>query len=675
MKLILSFLISVSFVIIIGSVSYNKASKAIIENYDASCQQAIDMTGEYISFGLESAESTAMQYSIDTKIQNYLYGIYNEDPVELYNINKDITSSLLARQASDQFIENIHMMSSSIERNMSTSGIFISGLFKEFSESAAASGLKDGTNASYWIGKDEALDQRLSLDTDAYAMRHIKSFNNGEAIIIIDISTSSLQAILERLDFGKGSIVGMVTSDGREFINSSEVNTAEGNSSEVILGQEEFYKSSVQSEDISGSENVTYQGDNYLYLYSKVGDTGVTICALVPEETLLQKINSIKNLTILLVFIASILAIIIGVLMATGIQHIIQHIIGELKKISQGNLTVKLKVKRKDEFLVLAEGVNDTIDNMRGLIERVFKESASVTKSSLQVRKSSEVFSRATEGITEAINEIQTGINQQAQDSENCLVQMDGLSNKITLVMGKTNEISLIAKDTKYSIKQGVDTMQTLNSKANSTTEITQQIIHNIETLEEKSKSISKIVGTINSIAAETNLLSLNASIEAARAGAAGSGFKVVATEIRKLADQSVQAVHEIETLIKDIQKETKAVVITANQAETIVMEQGVAVGDTEKSFSDMNDHVERLIENVAMILDSIHTMEESRANTLAAIENISAVSQQTAAATLSVGEATNSQMEAVISLDSLSKELSENALALEEAIDRFKVE
>ena len=152
----------------------------------------------------------------------------------------------------------------------------------------------------------------------------------------------------------------------------------------------------------------------------------------------------------------------------------------------------------KDEFLILASGINRMIENMRRLIEEVKVQSGEVTLSSQQIKESSEVFYKATQNITDAMNEIQLGVHQQAEDSESCLSQMDNLSDKIEIVNGKTNEISHIAKETKESISQGMEHMEALNEKAKSTSEITAQIIKNIEILEEKSAAISMITGMIN---------------------------------------------------------------------------------------------------------------------------------------------------------------------------------
>ncbi|MDF2543278.1 MAG: hypothetical protein K0S47_2996 [Herbinix sp.] len=666
-KLIAAFLLPVCFVILIGVISYQKASTAIVDKFNQSSLQAIDMTGEYLRFGLESVDTTVVQYIMDTKVQNYFYGLYNKDTEKLTLVYQDLSTSLSRKQVSDSFIENIHAMSAGIDGIMSSTGKTVNGLYQEFLKAQAGSKLVDGKDVQYWIGKDEGFDSQLKIHTEDYALRYVRSFNKGEAVILVDITTDTLHEILQRLNFGKDSVVGIITADGRELLN-----TQPEDPEATMFYSKDFYQKSLLSKENLDSEDVTIDGKEYLYLYSKVGGTDILICSLIPKAVIVQQVSSIKHMTILLVLLASIIAIAIGAVLALGIQSIIGYIIAELKKISSGNLAVKLKVKSKDEFLVLSNGINDMVENMRSLIEKVLKQSSYVSASTEQVGESAKVLSLATAGINEAMNEIQTGVNQQANDSESCLMQMDDLSGKLELVYGRSNEINTLAGETKVSIDQGITSIQVLNEKANSTTRITTRIIQNIETLEQKSISISKIIGTINEIADETNLLSLNASIEAARAGKAGLGFQVVAEEIRKLADQSILAVKEIELLIKDIQQETKNAVRTAGEAEDIVKEQGTAVTNTKQSFSDMNHHVERLIDHVSMIMESIHTIDNARAGTLTAIENISAVSQQTAAATLSVSDATSHQLTEVDSLHALSEELKENAVSLEEAVNKF---
>lgn len=665
-KLILSFLIPIAFVITIGVASYQKASSSIIKNYEDSSLQAMKMTSEYMNFGFGVVESKGVQYINDSNIKKYFSGVSSITEAAKYKTN--IKDKLLSEQVSDALIENIHILSDKVTP-LSTASKTEGNMYSSFLATEGGSRLLEKSDAKYWIGSNEYLDSAMGLDSKGYAFRYICGTSLSSACVIFDISTSALEDILANLDFGSGSIVEFITPDGRELLKSQEENGA------FSLSQEEFYQQAFQSEQTDISKMVVFEGKAYLFINSKIGTTGAVVCALIPEENILEQVNDIKHLSIFLVVIACAIAIIIGAGVASGIQRVIRYVILELEKVSRGNLTIKLKVRNKDEFGVLAKGINDTIDNMRVLLERVRAQSSSVMESSDQVMTSSEVISNATRGISDSMNEIQSGITQQAQDAESCLGQMDILSGKIQTVSGKTQEIMGIASDTRDSVVFGIDSMAALKGKARETSQITEQVIEKIETLDSKSKSIGKIVETINQIAVQTNLLSLNASIEAARAGEAGKGFTVVAEEIRKLADQSVHAVKEIEALIQEIQIQTKDAVVIANEADSIVTEQELAVNNTEASLKALSRNVESLVTNVDMITDSIMNIDAARAGTLSAIENISAVSQQTAAATMSVNETTQEQRRAVQSLNALSKELDENAQALESVVLQFTLD
>lgn len=666
-KLIAAFMIPVAFVIIIGAVSYTTASKAIISNYKEASLQSMILTSKYINFGFDGVKAKAVQYITDRDMNFYLRGSKNN--VEEFTTMSNIKNRMSTEQIIDEFLENIHIISAK-KGVMTTARVNEKDIYGSFLASDGGKPLAEKPGTSYWLGSDSYLDKVFSIKPEAYAIRYVAGFSAYDSCVVFDISTLAINDILNNMNFGEGSIVGFVTNDGRETIPIYE-----GEEVGQIFTNQDFYTFLLEAKDQSISKAVTYKGDKYLFIGAKVGTHGSTVCALVPYANIVQKVKGIKNIAIILVAVSCIIAVLVGVMVASGMKQVIRHIINELEKVSRGDLTIIMKVKSKDEFNILSQGINKTIKNMRVLIEKVKLQSSSVKSSSDKVTKASDVFTKATQGISESINEIQAGVTQQASDAENCLLQMDMLSKKIQIVSGKTDEISKIAAETKGSVITGIASMTALNGKARKTSEITTRVITNIEVLEEKSKSISQIVETINEIAGQTNLLSLNASIEAARAGEAGRGFNVVAEEIRMLADQSMRSVKEIEILIKEIQLQTKNTVIIANEADSVVAEQEAAVNDTEKSLKDLSLNVEKLINNVDMITDSIANMDTARAGTLSAIENISAVSQQTAAATMTVNETTSEQMKAVSSLKDLSKELDENAQALEFVVQQFILE
>jgi methyl-accepting chemotaxis protein len=252
---------------------------------------------------------------------------------------------------------------------------------------------------------------------------------------------------------------------------------------------------------------------------------------------------------------------------------------------------------------------------------------------------------------------------------------MTGLSEQIDQVYTNTNEIEKIADNTKSIAGEGILIVDELNIKSKATADITQNVINKIQDFESQSKNIASFVSIINEIASQTNLLSLNASIEAARAGEAGRGFAVVADEIRKLADQSVDAVNQIQKIVKEITTKTKDTIDTAKEAENIVETQTLALNKTVQVFDSINGHVNELANNLNNISIGIKRIETAKEDTIDAIQDISAVSEETAASSEEVSATALNQIDSVESMRNAAIELANNAKILAEAIKAFKVE
>lgn len=280
----------------------------------------------------------------------------------------------------------------------------------------------------------------------------------------------------------------------------------------------------------------------------------------------------------------------------------------------------------------------------------------------------------ASNEISTSISEIGHGISGQAQDSQSCLLQMDELSEKIKSVNTNIVDIDLIAKDTDHLIKKGIGTMEELSKQSEATNDITKYVVENIAALEVKSHSIGQIIQVINEIADQTNLLALNASIEAARAGDAGRGFSVVAEEIKKLAEQSLHAADEINQVIDKIIKQTSDTVTIAKDAEQIVYKQNSIVNNTISTFKNMGDGMKKLTASLSVISENVGNMDSARAGTLSAVESISAISQQTLAASEMVEDIVHAQNNSVSALEEAAKTLAENSSELNQAINQFRI-
>lgn len=665
-KLIVGFLVPVLFVIALGVISYRKASDGIITNYENASKQTLDLTTQYIEFGLNSIESAAIQFEFEDTTTKYFLNYVGAEKAEIQSIYTTLFNQMHSKKVSDEFIQDIHMVSD-VVTPISSSGIKATDSYSNLMDSKEGKQMMESTQKSGWFGYCDGIDTTFKINKDNYAMRYIRKFSTANAAIVIDVKAETIDSILGNLDFGKGSYVALVTEDGREIHLDDSI-------TEPVFLNEQFYIDNLESGEVSGNEYVTLNDEEYMYMYSKIGETGATICALMPKHVITAQAEGIKDITVVIVVIACIVALSLGLLITLGISKEIANIIKNLKLVASGDLTVKFRTRRKDEFLILAKNIQEMTDSMKGLINKTKDLSTTVSESSMQVTTSANTFTEATREISAAIDEIEQGVNQQANDSENCLQQMDKLSQKIENVSQNTLEMETIAQDTKVAVVAGADKMKELEIKTDSTNTVINQVVEEITTLEKKSIAIGNIVSVINDIAEQTNLLSLNASIEAARAGDAGRGFAVVADEIRKLADQSANSVAQIHNIISEIQSSVKTTVQHVHAAGENMKQQKVAVDDTENTFEDINHRVEQLVDNIKTITMSIAEIEGARINTLLAIESISAVSEENAAASTAVNETSKEQLQQVDMLDQAAKALDSNAKELVDAVQQFRV-
>jgi Methyl-accepting chemotaxis protein len=673
-QLVIGFLIPILFVILTGIVSYWKANQGLITNFQDSTCSSISMATRYLDYGFQLIRSDLAQLTVDKELINYENGLYSlrASSMEESDFISDVRTDLLSKVSSNELMNSITIVPKDYAKFISTKNVKGAGVFDQWSETTEGKAMLRNGGKINIVGSHASLDELTKLKKGDYALSFLSIPNSKSACLVIDINRKAVLNVLHELNLGTGSIAAFITPDGRETLQYGDTNGS--SNAEQVFSKQEFYKKSISSDSMSGFRYVTYKNNEYLFIYQKSKNSNSVICALVPKSSVIKEANQIKALTLLLVFIACTIVLIIGSIISINISQNMNKISKKLDLAANGDLTVQLNLKGNNEFSILANNISSMITNTRSLIEEVEQTTRKVSDISTDVGNVSGTISTNSLNISNATAEIEIGTSQQAEDLQQCLILMDGLSNKISVINEEVTQMEQYTDYTKKMIYNGMSTVENLSNHSETTTAITQNVTDSVTELERKTILIESFIEVINNISEQTNLLSLNACIEAARAGEAGKGFSVVAFEIGKLADGSKEAADKIHKIVTEIKTQTKNTVILSQDAQDIVKKQSESVKETLDVFQQMNEYVERLLRSLTQVGGNTKEANTERIHTLQAVENISSVSEETAASASLVKEYTEEQLNTADALQGISTDLNTNMRSLESIFKKFKI-
>jgi len=371
------------------------------------------------------------------------------------------------------------------------------------------------------------------------------------------------------------------------------------------------------------------------------------------------------------------IGIIVGMLIAKSITQPLASATQFLGTLASGDFTKEVsaqQLQQSNEFGILATAFDKMSKNLRNLIKQVTGTSEQLIGSSKQLASNSEQSAQAATQVASSVSIVALGSDKQMELVQSATEVVEQITKGIqqvatnsSVVNESAEKTARAANDGEEAIKKAVGQMEVIEEKTTVTANAISQ-------LEVNSQRIGQIVETISNIAGQTNLLALNAAIEAARAGEAGRGFAVVADEVRKLAEESQKATHQITLLIDEVQQKTNEAVCSMNDNKKEVSTGSEIVTLAGKNFREIRNMIRAISDQVHEISAAIQQITSGSRQIAQAVEDIEKESKNNATQTQAVSAATEEQSASIEEIAASSQHLEQMAENLRGIISKFRV-
>jgi methyl-accepting chemotaxis protein len=665
MKLFLSFFLSiVTFVLVVGLVSYNNSKEIVKEKVAESALGTIVQANGKMDVLLNQYEQMSMQFIVDTELQKLFVAALNpnSDDFTKFDSVRNIQTNFTQYTFTDSNIQAIHLFLSN-GQTVSTGG---SVLDAEIREADWYKTSLESNGGVVWIptSKEGIISTTTKTPTFGIA-RKLKDPSSGTdvGVVLIEIK---YQLFTKEI----GSLSD-IENNQRTLIVNSENKIIYSEDPELIAQDMTF---EVTGDSADRFEGVDQAGEDALIAFSPSAINGWKLIGTYPISTLVESAQIILKSTIIIAIIAAVIAILLSILIVRNIGSPLVQLRNLMKKGEQGNLHVRANIKNRDEIGELGTSFNEMMEKITFLVMQTSESAQQVLNNSVELLDSSKKTALSAKEISVATEEIAGGASTLALEAE----KGNDLTNHIGVQMRNVVDANIrmgtSAAEVRKVSEQGTAYMDELMSKTSATEDKTRLMVEKVDKLKESTSSIRKILDVLNSVAKQTNILSLNATIEAARAGAAGKGFMVVADEIRKLADQSRQSIDVVAQITETIQSEIDETVQVLSEAYPMFQEQIVSVKEADKIFNDVQNNMNGFIVQLDSVTESIQQLEQSQAILSEAMSNVSAVSEESSATSQEVASLSTEQLSVSEGLVTLAERLETLSNSLKDSLSKFTV-
>lgn len=516
------------------------------------------------------------------------------------------------------------------------------------------------------MSQDEPIisDTFQSVTTGEWVVTAAAKLADGKGVIGANVSLNHLKDSVDKIHIGEKGKLYMLDNGGKFLFHYNIESGVQSNESYI----NEMYKKD------QGTVKYTYDGQELEAVFYTNPETGWKIVGeMVPSEAA-DAVRPILIRAYTLVGTSLIIGIILLVFIIRSIHRPLLQLTQAASKVSAGDLTVRVGLQRRDEFGQLGTSFDTMTSSLRNVLGEVHDTSSQLAASSEELMASSEQTSRATEQVAELMQDAAAGTNKQNASLAATGQLVGEMSIGVKEISSSAEDTARIAVEASTKSEAGMVTVEEAVAHIQKVNNESEAMAAVIQDLRAKNEEIVEIVAEITNIAKQTNILALNASIEASRAGEQGRGFAVVANEVKSLANNSGSAAERINELMREMQEKTNAVQSTFARTGEGMIKGTQMITEAGEAFQNIRSAVQLVAAQAGEVSAASRQIDGGMSHVSKEVNDTIELSNQIASGTEDGSAAAQEQLATMEEVAASSAALSRMAEDLQSMIEKFKL-